>query len=123
MSLFKVFVFMQLMLVLVSCQTYPMQKQCNSSWGSQQYGYSSWTICQKGSALSSISMALTGIGNNYNPGTLNNWLKQNDGYYSGVILLRSINRLGLTFKGRIPNSHVKEALDQGHIVICAIDKD
>lgn len=109
-----------LLIAAVACRTYPMQKQCNPQWGTQQYADTTLTICQKGSCLASISMALSGIGKPQNPGTLNTWLKQNDGYYSGTILLRSIEKLGLIFEGRLPNSSIKKALDEGKVVICSV---
>lgn len=89
-----------LSITLVDTRTYPIFKQCNPQWGNQQYDYSSETICQAGSLLSSLAMGLAGTGNNFNPGTLNQWLKKNDGYYSGVILLRSIDSLGYRFIGK-----------------------
>lgn len=89
-----------LSITLVDSRTYPMFKQCNPQWGNQQYDYSSETICQAGSLLSSLAMGLAGTGNNFNPGILNQWLKKNDGYYSGVILLRSIDSLGYRFVGK-----------------------
>lgn len=64
-----------LILILASARTYPMYKQCDSQWGSEQMGNGGETICAYGSMLSSIAMGLTGTGHNYNPGTLNTWLK------------------------------------------------
>lgn len=48
--------------------------------------------------MSSVAMALTGIGHNYNPSTLNQWLKSHGGYVSGDLFVwHSINSLGLLF--------------------------
>lgn len=66
--------------------TYPLFKQCNASWGNDIMV--STTICKVGCLMSSTSMALRGNGIQIdgaipaNPGTLNQWLKNNDGYDS-----------------------------------------
>jgi len=66
--------------------TYPLFKQCNASWGNDIMV--STTICKVGCLMSSTSMALKGNGIEIdgkisaNPGTLNQWLKNNNGYDS-----------------------------------------
>ncbi len=67
------------LIVLSLSRTYPLFKQCDGNWGSDQLGTSSQTICQAGCLLSSIAMGLAGTGHGYNPGTLNKWLKSNGG--------------------------------------------
>ena len=68
--------------------------------------------------MSSAAMALSGVGHNYNPGTLNSWLKSNGGYVSGDLFVWSaINKLGLTYHGKISNSEIKHHLDIGDVVI------
>ena len=67
-------------LFLATARTYPLYKQCDSKWGSEHLGTSSKTICQAGCAMSSLAMGLAGIGKNYNPSTLNTWLKGHGGY-------------------------------------------
>ena len=68
---------------------YPLFKQCTDEWGDDVMVTK--TICQVGCLMSSTSMGLAGtaisipIGNdgdsvNANPGTLNTWLQQNNGY-------------------------------------------
>jgi ABC-type bacteriocin/lantibiotic exporter with double-glycine peptidase domain len=112
------FVILSLLIVLVFSRSYPLYKQCDAKWGSQQIGTSSKTICQVGCLMSSASMALSGTGHSYNPGTLNTWLKANGGYASGNLFVwASINRIGLTFKGFIPNGNIKANLDAGNVVI------
>ena len=65
---------------------YPLYKQCNSSWG--QDVMVTTTICKVGCLMSSTSMALAGnsilIDGKIpaNPGTVNTWLKDNNGYDS-----------------------------------------
>lgn len=107
-----------LLIALVFSRSYPLYKQCDAKWGSQQIGTSSKTICQVGCLMSSASMALSGTGHSYNPGTLNNWLKSNGGYASGNLFVwASINRIGLTFKGFVSNGNIKANLDAGNVVI------
>lgn len=69
-----------LIVLMANSRPYPMFKQCDPEWGSLQYDSSTETICQGGSLLSSIAMGLAGTGLKYNPGTLNQWLKANNGY-------------------------------------------
>ena len=63
---------------------YPLFKQCNSSWGNDVMVTT--TICKVGCLMSSTSMALAGNGILIddsipaNPGSLNAWLRKNDGY-------------------------------------------
>lgn len=68
---------------------YPLFKQCTDEWGDDVMVTK--TVCQVGCLMSSTSMGLAGtaisipIGNdgdsvNANPGTLNTWLQQNNGY-------------------------------------------
>lgn len=71
--------------------------------------------------MSSVAMGLAGIGKNFNPGTLNDWLKAHGGYASGnLIIWGSITSLGLSFKGKVANSAIKSNLDAGHVVVCNV---
>lgn len=89
------------LLVLALSRTYPMFKQCDSRWAHEQLGTSSNTICSAGCAMSSVAMGLAGVGKNYNPSTLNQWLKGHGGYVSGdLIVWGSITPLGLGFQGK-----------------------
>ncbi len=111
-----------LTLVVMSLRkTYPMFKQCDSKWGSEQIGFSTNTICSSGSLMSSVSMALAGTGHDFNPSTLNQWLKGNWGYVNGDLLVwGSINSLGLTYQGKIASFQIQTVLDQGKVVICNV---
>lgn len=68
-------------------------------------------------------MAFTGTGHELTPETLNKWLKDNDGYMSGVIVLSHLEVFGYRYLGKIPNSMIKKHLDSGNIVISMIAKD
>ena len=68
---------------------YPLFSQCDSKWGSDLMVTK--TVCQVGCLMSSTSMAIMGFGIpippppstqpvTSNPGTLNSWLKSNNGY-------------------------------------------
>jgi hypothetical protein len=112
------FLLLAVLLVISSCRTYPMYKQCDSRWGSEQLGTSSNTICKAGCLMSSVSMALSGIGKNFNPGTLNTWLKGHGGYVSGDLFVwGSVNSLGLSYVGKVSNSGIQAALNANEIVI------
>lgn len=74
---------LSLLLVATISRNYPLYKQCDPKWGNQQIGTSSKTICQVGCLMSSVAMALSGVGHNYNPSTLNSWLKGHGGYVGG----------------------------------------
>lgn len=68
--------------------------------------------------MSSAAMALSGIGHSQTPETLNKWLKANGGYVSGdAYVWAAINKIGLTYKGRISNANIKQHLDAGAVVI------
>jgi hypothetical protein len=94
-----------LLIAIAFTRNYPMYKQCDSRWANDQLGTSSNTICKAGCLMSSASMALAGTGHSYDPKSLNSWLKSNGGYVSGDLFVwGAINKLGLTYKGHVPNS-------------------
>lgn len=102
-------------------RTYPLYRQCDPQWSNEQLGTSSNTICSDGCLMSSAAMALTGIGHNFNPSTLNQWLKSHGGYVSGDLFVwHSINTLGLLFEGKVKNNEIKLKLDQGKVVMCNV---
>ncbi len=64
--------------------------------------------------MSSVSMALSGCGKGYNPGTLNTWLKGHGGYVSGDLFVwGSVNSLGITYVGKVANTGIQAALNAG----------
>ena len=79
-----------------------LYKQCDSTWGSNQLGTCSDTICSAGCAMSSVAMMLTTKGTSKNPGQLNSWLKSNGGYSSGCLInWASVNVFGtVTYIGK-----------------------
>lgn len=68
--------------------------------------------------MSSVSMALAGIGKGYNPSSLNTWLKGHGGYVSGDLFVwGSVSSLGLSYVGKIANSEIASNLAANHVVI------
>jgi|SaaInlStandDraft_6_1057023.scaffolds.fasta_scaffold57087_1 hypothetical protein len=62
---------------------YPLYKQCDPKWGKDVIVHE--TICEVGCLMSSISMSLAGNGitingSRANPGSLNKWLQEHNGY-------------------------------------------
>ena len=106
------------LLIAASTRSYPLYKQCDSKWANEQLGTSSNTICKAGCAMSSLAMGLSGIGKNYNPSSLNAWLKGHGGYVSGDLLVwGSVTSLGLSFIGKVANSQIASGLSAGNVVI------
>ena len=117
----KIFILVALIIAAYS-RTYPMYKQCDPIWKNEQLGTSpNNTICSAGCLMSSVAMALTGVGITHTPSTLNKWLTYHGGYAEYDLLEWSaVNALGLTFQGKFPNSEIKSKLDQGNIVLCNV---
>jgi hypothetical protein len=94
----KIIILIFLVISTIFAYNFPLYKQCDPKWGSNQLGTGSHTICQAGCLMSSAAMALTGTGHTYDPGTLNTWLKAHGGYASGDLFVwASINPLGLHY--------------------------
>jgi len=107
-----------LLVALATSRSYPLYKQCDSKWGNEHLGTSSDTICKAGCLMSSVAMALAGTGHNYNPSTLNTWLKGHGGYVSGDLFVwGSVKPIGLSYVGKVSNSNIASSLSAGHIVI------
>lgn len=80
-------------------------------------------MCQVGALVASAAMALQGQGINHNPSTLNTWLKNNKGYVNkDDFVWASLNALGWTFEGKIPNALVRINIDVGYVVILSVLK-
>lgn len=74
-------------------ESFPLFKQCDERWGDDLM--ETETVCQVGCLMSSISMALNGTGiaingNATNPGSLNEWLRENGGYDDANDLKESV---------------------------------
>ena len=116
-------VLVALLVALAACRSYPLYKQCDSKWGSEHLGTSANTICKAGCLMSSVAMALSGCGHNYNPGTLNTWLKGHGGYVSGDLFVwGSVKPIGLSYVGKVTNANIASNLAAGHIVILNVHK-
>ncbi len=109
---------------------YPVYKQCDPRWGSNEMGTDGDTICQVGCLMSSISSALAGTGINIanttvvTPATMNTWLRGNGGYVSGtsdlqesVVPKLSPSRIswpsdGMHTTNDLPFATIKEYIDR-----------
>jgi hypothetical protein len=68
--------------------------------------------------MSSVAMGLAGTGRNFNPSSLNSWLKNNGGYaYDELIIWGAIEPLGLDFRGKVGNYRIQPNLDAGNVVV------
>ena len=70
-------------------RSYPLFKQCNGQWADNYIDTK--TIWEVGCLMSSVSMALNGLGKSIdggaiNPGTLNAWLKKVGGYSGNLFV-------------------------------------
>lgn len=116
----RIFLLLTLLALAVS-RTYPVYKQCDSSWAKEQLGTSNETICSQGSLITSVAMALKGVDKNFNPSTLNTWLKNNKGYIGGSLFVwNSINSLGLVFQGHVGIAQIRASFDAGKVVIVEV---
>jgi len=65
-----------------------LYKQCGESWSNEELGTAAGvTICDAGCAMSSVAMILKTKGTDVNPGTLNSWLRNHNGYEGGDELM------------------------------------
>jgi hypothetical protein len=110
---------LSVLLIVATSRTYPLYKQCDSRWASEKLGtHPTNTICSSGCLMSSASMALTAIGQSYNPGSLNAWLNGHGGYVQqDLFVWASINSLGVKFAGFVTRSSIASNLNAGNIVI------
>jgi len=68
--------------------------------------------------MSSLAMGLAGIGKNFNPSTLNTWLKGHGGYVSGDLLVwGSVTSQGLSFVGKVNRNQIASGLSAGNVMI------
>lgn len=107
------------LVISVLSRNYPLYKQCDPQWGNIKLGTSSDTICSAGCLMSSVAMALYGVGNSYStPPVLNYWLTTHGGYVSGDLFVwGSVNTIGMVYRGKIPNYQIKTNLDRDNVVI------
>ncbi|EFA84633.1 hypothetical protein PPL_01623 [Heterostelium album PN500] len=120
--------------------SYPLYKQCDPAWGNNTI--ITTTVCEVGCLMSSVSMSLAGKGIQVDgqlatPGTLNAWLKTNQGYTSndeleeGVVAeLPAVQWVGPSIPGTsLSMEDIAELLNQrvtvilnvlngGHFVLC-----
>jgi hypothetical protein len=128
---------------------YPLYKQCYPEWAGDKMGLANCsvstcagatfgrdTVCSEGCAMTCISMALTSYGYKINgkspdPGTLNAWLVDNEGYLcldgncnnlaleqvQKIDVYGNIKFLGEIFRPSLTQGYLVKALDSGMVVI------
>lgn len=91
----------------------PASLRCDPRWGGNQMGTRGpgerSTICGEGCAMTSVSMALAGLGVDLaeravRPDSLNSWLEDNHGY---VCIADDCNNLVLSAPNRVPHSRLQ----------------
>lgn len=89
---------------------FPTYKQCDPRWGGNEMGVAGpgerATICQEGCAMSSVSMALAGLGVTLDgapvtPASMNSWLESHGGY---TCIDGDCNNLVLSAPDSVPGS-------------------
>lgn len=130
---------------------YPFFKQCDARWDNDRMGLANCssstcagaagrdTVCKEGCAMSCISMALDAYGylihgETPNPGILNAWLVENDGYLcldgncnnlnlkqvEKIDVYGTISFLGEIFKPDFNATTLVKAVDTGLVVIAHV---
>jgi hypothetical protein len=102
----------------------------HGSWKNDKIGTSSIKIKNGGAMLGALSMALSYVGADVDPGTLNAWLKSHDGYKNGsTIKWRAPGDYdgskGLEYVGTgsvTSLAAMRELLDEGSILIARSDR-
>jgi SH3-like domain-containing protein len=100
---------------------FPLFKQCDGRWGNDRLGSS--TVCRIGCLMSSVSMALAGLGRSIdgagsNPGVLNRYLSSHGGYQGDLFIWGSVSRFGLGYIGQFRDKNqLATYFRQGKVVI------
>jgi len=102
-------------------RNFPLFKQCDGRWANDRLGSS--TVCSIGCLMSSVSMALNGLGRAVdgqaaNPGVLNRFLSRNGGYQGNLFIWGSVSRFGFGYVGQTRDKNqIRNYVQQGKIVI------
>ena len=106
----------------------PYFSQCDSSWGNVTLGTcSQYTVCEMGCAISAVAMVFKYYGVNTDPGAVNTWLKNHNGYNSGCLLnwttAANMAPDKVTFIAKITSpdwSRLRSELNSGYPVILEV---
>ena len=115
-------------------KSYPLFKQCDDWWGDDTM--ETKTICEAGDLMTSLAMGLAGWkisldGSPSNPGNLNNWLLENDGYTDSNNLIEdALNALvpgmwsqsGMHTTNDISVDDLKDLMNHDYIVVANVMK-
>eukprot|EP01080_Neovahlkampfia_damariscottae_P009715 gene9715-1920_t len=108
-------------------RNYPLYKQCDGRWGNDKLGSSS-TVCKVGCLITSVAMALNGLGKRIDgqivtPKNFNHFLNTNRGYQGNLFIWGSVTRFGLRYQGQINDVEgIKAAVCAKKIVSLNIDR-
>jgi len=101
-------------------------QQCNQNWSENILGTCASTICSEGCALTSAAMLLRTIGTDADPGKLNEYLINNNGYVSGCLIIWDVaaHYPGSTMQWYAMTDYnlttVKSEIDAGNPVIIKV---
>ena len=108
---------------------YDLYRQCDERWDRDIKGTGEKDLCSIGGDVSSLAMLLDDCdqdlyGFDVNPGTLNRWLKENNGYQNGNdIIWNAINKLssGVQFVTLTTTAEsIQSYLDRGNGVLLQV---
>jgi len=106
---------------------YPLYKQCDGRWGGDKLGASS-TICRVGCLMSSMAMAMQGLGKKINgqnvtPKNLNAFLMGNGGYSGNLFVWGAVSRFGFSYLGQpTAIATIKQHICNNRVVIMQVDQ-
>jgi hypothetical protein len=105
----------------VTSGKFPLFKQCDSKWGNDHLGSS--TVCRIGCLMSSVAMALNGLGRSIDghtstPGVLNKYLSTHHGYQGNLFLWGSVSKFGFGYVGQFRDKNqLRNYFKQGKVLI------
>ncbi len=111
---------------------YELLRQCDFRWSNDLVGFGSERICAAGSATTCVAMVLEECeqelyGWDVNPGSLNRWLKENNGYVDqNKIVWSATNKLstGVQFVTLTSGADsIKNYLDRGNAAILRVSDE
>lgn len=95
MGIWKGIVLLVLILTVITID-YPHYDQCDERWAYDRLGSGGfYTICMNGSMLTTLAMASP---QDFNPSTLNIWLRDHRKYQKILIYLTDLNEIGLSYQ-------------------------
>ena len=120
--MFKLVVLLALSAAVINAWNPPTFKQCDSRWAHETLGYGPDTICQAGCLMTSVTSMVAGCGHNYNPSTMNSWLKAHGGFQGDLYVWGPIKEFGFNYQGQITGTAaIRAAVTAGKRVILNVN--